>query len=66
VPEHACDERTDQPDASPVAGARRMRGEGVAHYRAVVSQKEMKALSIERDAFHGDWNDVIRPRPAPP
>jgi hypothetical protein len=26
----------------------------------------MKALSIERDAFHGDWNYVIRPRPARP
>jgi hypothetical protein len=31
-----------------------------------VSKSEMKALSIERDAFHGDWNYVIRPRPAPP
>jgi hypothetical protein len=29
-------------------------------------EKEMKALRIERDAFHGDWNYVIRPRPAPP
>ena len=28
-----------------------------------VSKQEMKALSIERDAFHGDWNYVIRPRP---
>jgi hypothetical protein len=43
-----------------------MRGEGVAHDPAVVSRKEMKALSIERDAFHGDRNYVIRPRPAPP
>jgi hypothetical protein len=31
-----------------------------------VSRQEMKALSIERDAFHGDWNYVIRPRPARP
>jgi len=31
-----------------------------------VSKTEMKALSVERDAFHGDWNYVIRPRPAPP
>ena len=30
-----------------------------------VSPQEMKALSIQRDAFHGDWNYVIRPRPAP-
>lgn len=30
-----------------------------------VSRQEMKALNIERDAFHGDWNYVIRPRPAP-
>ena len=31
-----------------------------------VSKQEMKALNIERDAFHGDWNYVIRPRAAPP
>ena len=29
-----------------------------------VSRQEMQALNIERDAFHGDWNYVIRPRPA--
>jgi Rhodopirellula transposase DDE domain len=27
-----------------------------------VSEKEMRALNIERDEFHGDWNYVIRPR----
>jgi len=27
-----------------------------------VSTKEILALKIERDAFHGDWNYVIRPR----
>jgi hypothetical protein len=27
-----------------------------------VSAKEMRALKIERDDFHGDWNYVIRPR----
>jgi hypothetical protein len=27
-----------------------------------VSDKELKALRIERDVFHGDWNYVIRPR----
>jgi hypothetical protein len=27
-----------------------------------VSAKEIRALQIERDAFHGDWNYVIRPR----
>ena len=27
-----------------------------------VSIKEILALKIERDAFHGDWNYVIRPR----
>jgi transposase len=27
-----------------------------------VSAKEMQALNIERDSFHGDWNYVIRPR----
>jgi hypothetical protein len=27
-----------------------------------VSKKEMSALNIERDSFHGDWNYVIRPR----
>lgn len=26
-----------------------------------VSQRELEALRIERDAFHGDWNYVIRP-----
>ena len=30
-----------------------------------VSKQELKALNIERDAFHGDWNYVIRPRTAP-
>ena len=28
-----------------------------------VSRQDMKALRIDRDAFHGDWNYVIRPRP---
>ena len=28
-----------------------------------VSAKEMRALSIERNDFHGDWNYVVRPRP---
>jgi transposase len=27
-----------------------------------VSAKEFRALKIERDGFHGDWNYVIRPR----
>jgi Rhodopirellula transposase DDE domain len=27
-----------------------------------VSPKELRALMIERDDFHGDWNYVIRPR----
>ena len=27
-----------------------------------VSAKELRALKIERDEFHGDWNYVIRPR----
>jgi hypothetical protein len=27
-----------------------------------VSAKEFRALNIERDEFHGDWNYVIRPR----
>jgi hypothetical protein len=31
-----------------------------------VSDKEMQTLRIERDAFHGDWNYVIRPRPKAP
>jgi hypothetical protein len=26
------------------------------------SAKELRSLNIERDAFHGDWNYVIRPR----
>jgi transposase len=30
-----------------------------------VSAKELRALKIERDDFHGDWNYVIRPRKAP-
>jgi hypothetical protein len=30
-----------------------------------VSAKELRALKIERDDFHGDWNYVIRPRSAP-
>lgn len=30
-----------------------------------VSEKEMRALNIERDEFHGDWNYVIRPRKVP-
>ncbi|MDB4959122.1 MAG: hypothetical protein JWO36_6691 [Myxococcales bacterium] len=31
-----------------------------------VSEKEMRALNIERDEFHGDWNYVIRPREKAP
>ncbi len=27
-----------------------------------VSKKQLRELRIERDAFHGDWNYVIRPR----
>jgi len=27
-----------------------------------VSKKELRAINIERDRFHGDWNYVIRPR----
>ena len=27
-----------------------------------VSRKELRALTIERDVFHGDWNYVVRPR----
>jgi hypothetical protein len=27
-----------------------------------VSKKELQAINIERDRFHGDWNYVIRPR----
>jgi hypothetical protein len=27
-----------------------------------ISAKEMRALSIERDEFHGEWNYVLRPR----
>ena len=27
-----------------------------------VSAKELRALKIEKDTFHGDWNYVIRPR----
>ena len=29
-----------------------------------VSDEEMEALPIERDAFHPNWNYTIRPRPA--
>ena len=29
-----------------------------------VSKAEMKAINIERDDFHGDWNYIIRPRPS--
>jgi len=28
-----------------------------------VSAKDMRALHIERNDFHGDWNYVVRPRP---
>ena len=31
-----------------------------------VSDVEMDALNIERNAFHGDWNYTIRPRIQPP
>jgi hypothetical protein len=27
-----------------------------------IKAKELRALKIEREAFHGDWNYVIRPR----
>ena len=27
-----------------------------------VTAKQMRALKIEREGFHGDWNYVIRPR----
>jgi hypothetical protein len=27
-----------------------------------ISAKDFNALQIERDAFHGDWNYVVRPR----
>jgi hypothetical protein len=27
-----------------------------------ISAKDFRALQIERDAFHGDWNYVIMPR----
>jgi len=30
-----------------------------------VSAKDLRSLNIERDAFHGDWNYVIRPRTEP-
>jgi hypothetical protein len=29
-----------------------------------VPLKELRALRIERDDFHGDWNYVFRPRNA--
>jgi hypothetical protein len=31
-----------------------------------ISKKDLAALNIERETFHGDWNYVIRPRKAPP
>jgi hypothetical protein len=27
-----------------------------------ISAKDFRALKIERDDFHGDWNYVIKPR----
>ena len=27
-----------------------------------ISAKDFRALQIEPDAFHGDWNYVVRPR----
>ena len=30
-----------------------------------ISAKEMRALKVERDDFHGDWNYVIKPRGRP-
>jgi hypothetical protein len=27
-----------------------------------VSAAELRALNVEPDKFHGDWNDIIRPR----
>jgi len=29
-----------------------------------ISAKEIRALNIEKDEWHGDWNYVIKPRPA--
>jgi hypothetical protein len=31
-----------------------------------VSARDLRKLNIERDAFHGDWNHVIRPRTETP
>ena len=31
-----------------------------------VSAADLRALNIERDDFHGDWNYVIKPRRSPP
>jgi len=31
-----------------------------------VSDAEMAALNIQRDAFHGEWNYTLSPRPQPP
>jgi hypothetical protein len=30
-----------------------------------VTDAEMAALAIERDAFHGEWNYTISPNPHP-
>ena len=30
-----------------------------------VSDKQMSALALVRDDFHGDWNYTIEPRPSP-
>jgi len=27
-----------------------------------ISAKELRAIKIDKDTFHGEWNDVIRPR----
>jgi hypothetical protein len=27
-----------------------------------ISDKEMRALSLKREDFHGEWNYVLRPR----
>jgi hypothetical protein len=30
-----------------------------------ISAKEFRAINIEKDEFHGEWNYVIRPREQP-
>jgi hypothetical protein len=31
-----------------------------------ISPKELSALNLDMDKFHGDWNYVIHPRTSPP